>query len=193
MEDGEQQLGHSFHLLVPKSSPATKKCYRVWNFIFLLLEATVAFPHAVFLCHISDKGQHKGDTSRVPPSLCVFNSCDSHIAPNPKISEYLVLYWSPDNPGALWYVPLCPPELLFQQCLGSSSVPNFKFSSINSGTITSETVKSVIVMVTSSWDTDIAVLCKFTITCISFVHLPSYWTKLKKIAAQEEAPNPVDS
>lgn len=54
---------------------------------------------------------------------------------------------------------------------------------------------SVIVMVTSSWDTDIAVLskCKFTITCISFVHLPSYWTKLKKIAAQEEAPNPVDS
>lgn len=128
-----------------------------------------------------------------PSILLCLNSCDSHMAPNPKISEYLVLYCSPDSPGALWYVLLCPLELLFQQCLGFPSVPNFKFSSINSGVITSETINSVIITVTSSWDTNIVVLCKFTITCISFLHLPSYWTTLKKIAAQEEAPNPVDS
>lgn len=102
-------------------------------------------------CCLSVPHQWQGTAQRRhfkgPSILLCLHSCDSHVAPNPKISEYLVLCWSPDN---LSYVPLCPLELLFQQCLGSSSVPNFKFSSINSGTITSETINSVIVMVTSS-------------------------------------------
>lgn len=103
-----------------------------------------------------------------PSTLLCLNSCDSHVASNHRISEYLVLCWSLDNPRALWYIPVCPPELLFQQCLGFPSVPNLKFSSIYLAAITSGTINLVIVMVTSSWHTDIVVLCKcrFTITCI---------------------------
>lgn len=170
----------------------------VWNFIFLQLEATMAFPlwrqpHTAILSHISGKVQHKGDTSRVRLPFCVSTAVTLMQHPTPQSQSIWysagVLTTLESSDTSLYVLQ----SYYFTTFLGFPSVPNFKFSSIYLGAITSETINSVTVMVASSWDTDIVVLykCKITITCISILHLPSYWTKLKKIAAQEEAPNTV--
>lgn len=127
-----------FHLQAPKSRPAAKQH---WNFLFLLLKATLASPlwrlsHAASLCHISSKSQHKGGTSGVSPPFCV--SIDmTYVTPSLKISECLLVYCSLDTPRGFWSVPVCAQQLIFQQCLHFPSVLNFKFSSIYSATTAS--------------------------------------------------------
>lgn len=120
-----------FHLLVPKSNPATKRHFIVSEISYFYCSRLLWPPHCrgrhtLPLCATSVARDSTKETLQGALHPLCLNSCDSYVAPSPKISEYLLLYrksWQPWSPlirpsvcpasatavtSAVPWLPFCP-------------------------------------------------------------------------------------